>query len=143
MTSESSPVFEVAEVLDGWESLRSPDNVYVTFGLPDGSVIEVFAPVVELVELYEHVVEEEPWNTVFGSGHVLEIEPMEDRTILRVDEIDEMKEFRVDHDRLKQEVWTFIRELFREMDEVGPLDSKEAMLRQYDEVRQLYEELVP
>lgn len=133
--------FSVAEILDGWASLRSPDNVYVTIGLPEDSEIEVFAPVIELVELYEHIVGDESWDTVFGSGHMLEIEPAGEQTILRVDDIDEMREFRMDSEQLEVEVRRLLREMFHRMDEVGPVDSKKSMLRRYDDVRRLYEEL--
>lgn len=141
MTSDTKVKFTVTNVLDGWESLRSPDDVYVTIELPDDSAFEVFAPVVELVESYEHVVEEEPWDTVFGTGHVLEIEPAGGEMILRIDDIDEVREFRIDSDRVEREIRTFVRSMFRAMDEVGPQDSRETILRRYDAVHRVYAEL--
>lgn len=130
--------FELKEVWDGWKWMRSPDNIYFVIHLPDGSLFELCASVLELTELYEHVTACESYEAMIGTGTDIVIR-VKDGSVVLV--IDDTYRDTTTFDHLEEALETLLRDAFEEMDRMGPADAKQRELQRYDQVRALYEQL--
>src|SRR6056297_742265 len=78
--------FCLQNIYDGWQSVRSPDNIEFTVRLSESQSFEVFASIVELAELYKKVRAEEECDMMIGTGNIIQIETAGEVVIFRFDE---------------------------------------------------------
>lgn len=124
------------QVWDGWAYLRTPDNLELTITFESGETADVFAAVLDLAELYEHVVEREPCDVMIGTGDVVEMEFQNDRVTVV---LDEQHEEVLSYEKLKSIFEELFREVFAELDVVGSAHVRQQEFEHYEAVAELYE----
>lgn len=125
------------QVWDGWAYLRTPDNLELVFTFESGDTVNVFAAVLELAELYDHVVKREPCNVMIGTGDIVEMEFQNDRATVILNEQHEEELLSEDLVGLFEDL---LREVFAELDAVGSARARQQELDHHHEpVADLYE----
>jgi len=101
--------FCLQNIYDGWQSVRSPDNIEFTVRMSERRSFDVFASIVELVELYEKVRAKEECNMMIGTGNIIQIKTADEGVILR---FDERYETSTTFDNLESSIEQLLQNLF-------------------------------
>lgn len=127
----------VKSVWDGWKYFRTPDNIEMTFSFDDGETVDVFASVLDLIELHDHVVERTPCDVIIGTGDVVELQFHADRATLA---LNGQHGETIPHRELQKAFEELLATVFAELEATGSADDWNRELGRHDRVEELYDE---
>lgn len=124
------------QIWDGWAYLRTPDNLEITLTFEGGYSLDVFAAVLDLIELYEYILERTPREVMIGTGDIVELQFDNGRVIFI---LNEQHEEAMPYSELKGLFENLLRETFDELDKVGSARTRRQEFEHHPEAKTLYE----
>lgn len=107
------PEFCLQEVWDGWQSVRSPDNIEFIIQLSNKEYIDMSASILELVELYDNVRKKEDCDMMIGTGNIIQVKASGEEVVLTIDEEHDVK---TSFSSLDLSIKQLLQDIFSELD---------------------------
>lgn len=104
--------FCLQNIYDGWQSVRSPDNIEFTVRMSESHSFDVFASILELAQLYEKIRAREECDMMIGTGNIIQIQTAGEGVIFR---FDKQYETSTTFDDLENSIEQLLQNLFSQL----------------------------
>lgn len=105
--------FCLQRIYDGWESVRSPDNIEFTIQFSEDKSLNIYSSIIELIELYNKVRAKEECNMMISTGNIIHIETNDEGVVFRLDEEHEKN---TTFNSLENSIEQLLQDLFSELE---------------------------